>query len=74
MIRLHYPLHKGPAREIHAGSGYWSQDSAVQLFGASETPTRIQVRWPGGKVQTSSLPVGVRDCAIDATGKVLILR
>ena len=24
---------EGPAREIRAGSGYWSQDSAVQVLG-----------------------------------------
>ena len=25
----------GPAREIHGGSGYWSQDSAVQVLGGT---------------------------------------
>jgi hypothetical protein len=39
----------GAAREIHGGSGYWSQDSVVQVMGCPETPTQIWVHWPGGK-------------------------
>ena len=50
MLRLKYDERFGPAREIHAGSGYWSQDSAVQVMAIPEQPTQIQVRWPGGKV------------------------
>jgi len=30
-IRLGDGKHFGPAREIHAGAGFWSQDSAVQV-------------------------------------------
>jgi hypothetical protein len=41
----------GPAREIHAGSGYWSQDGAVTVFGKGAT--EIQVRWPGGALSTT---------------------
>lgn len=40
----------GPAREIHCGSGYWSQDSPVQVLGRSGDGGVIQVIWPGGKV------------------------
>jgi hypothetical protein len=28
----------GPAREIHAGGGYWSQDSAVVVMRAAGRP------------------------------------
>jgi enediyne biosynthesis protein E4 len=69
-IRLHFGERIGPAREIHAGSGYWSQDSAIQIFGTPQTPTRIEVRWPGGNAHTSPLPEGVRDCEVDAAGNV----
>ena len=31
----------GPAREIHCGSGYWSQDSAVQVMTGHGTPTGL---------------------------------
>jgi enediyne biosynthesis protein E4 len=60
----------GPAREIHAGSGYWSQDSAVQVMCAAFVPRQIQVRWPGGKVTVSDLPAGARGITIDQTGQV----
>jgi hypothetical protein len=38
----------GPAREVHAGSGYGSQDGAIHVLGFSGTPTRLYVFWPGG--------------------------
>ena len=31
-IRLTSVGNPGPAREVHAGSGFWSQDSAVQVM------------------------------------------
>jgi enediyne biosynthesis protein E4 len=74
IIQLHFDQRVGPAREIHAGSGYWSQDSAVQILGTPQPPTKIQVRWPGGKVYTSPVPAGVRSLEVDATGKVKVIR
>ena len=60
----------GPAREVHAGSGYWSQDSAVQVLALPSTPTRIQIRWPGSSSPSliplpSPLP---REISIDLNG------
>jgi hypothetical protein len=64
----------GPAREIHAGSGYWSQDSAVQILAPPRSPAaRIQVRWPGGRVTTASIPAGARTLGIGADGTVEVL-
>src|SRR5262249_8745496 len=31
----------GPVREVHAGSGYWSQDSAVPVLASPKPPTRV---------------------------------
>lgn len=45
----------GPVRSIQAGSGYGSQDGAVQVLGLKETPLALWIRWPGGKEQTLSL-------------------
>jgi hypothetical protein len=50
VIRLFFDTKAGPAREVHGGSGYWSQDSAVQVLAIPQTPTRLEVRWPGGKI------------------------
>ena len=56
VIRLVYEGYSlGPAREIHAGSGYLSQDSAVQVMGYHTYPAGITVRWPGGEEQVIML-------------------
>ncbi len=39
---------RGPAREIHAGSGYWSQDSAEAVLGLAAETKAVWVRWPAG--------------------------
>jgi hypothetical protein len=53
-VRMGYVDRMSPAREIHAGSGYWSQDSSVPVF-AREGATSVWIRWPGGKTMTLSL-------------------
>jgi enediyne biosynthesis protein E4 len=55
-IRLRADTWLGPAREIQAGSGYWSQNSPVQVMAAPTTPTAIVVRWPDGTTTTSDIP------------------
>lgn len=45
----------GPVREVHAGSGYWSQDSFVQVLCSQQAPTRLEIRWPKGA--TSVVPI-----------------
>ena len=49
----------GPTREIHAGSGYWSQDGAVTVL--SGDAAEIWVRWPGGAVTTVPVPPGAKE-------------
>ncbi len=51
----------GPAREIQAGSGYWSQNSAVAVLGSRAQPEELEVRWPGGKVTRQEIPPGARE-------------
>lgn len=63
----------GPVREVHAGSGYWSQDSAVEVMTASEPPTRIRIRWPGGNETTSGIPAEGREISVDPRGEVKML-
>jgi hypothetical protein len=55
-IRVLYPNQAGPIREVHAGAGYWSQDSAAQVLGFRDIPVKIWVRWPGGRVTLSEVP------------------
>jgi hypothetical protein len=70
-IRLLFGDRPGPIREIHAGSGYWSQDSAVQVLATPQPPSGIWVRWPGGKVLTTHLPQGLTNLSLDFNGKLL---
>jgi len=60
-VWLRFGKHDGPAREIHAGSGYWSQDSAVPVLGCPTQPTEVIVRWPDGKLATNSVPAGAKE-------------
>jgi hypothetical protein len=71
-LRLGFGTRQGAAREIHGGSGYWSQDSAVQVMGCPETPTQIWIRWPGGKTTTSPIPAGAKEITVDSDGKVIV--
>jgi len=62
--RVEYANASGPVREIQAGSGYWSQNGAVQVFGFTETPLRVWVRWPGGAETRATVPAGARELTV----------
>src|SRR5207244_9928307 len=68
IVRLHFAKGPGPAVEVHAGSGSWSQDSAILVLGGPESPSRISVRWPGGKVSQAELPSTSREITVDYEG------
>jgi enediyne biosynthesis protein E4 len=74
VIRLVYSTRHGPAREIHAGAGYWSQDSPVQVLGISGIPTKVWVRWPGGRITESAIPEVAREVRIDLEGKLEVIK
>ncbi|MCS1409322.1 MAG: hypothetical protein M2R45_02502 [Verrucomicrobia subdivision 3 bacterium] len=71
-IRLGDESTFGPVREIHAGSGYWSQDSAVQVMRSDRS--HIKVRWPGGDATVSKIPASAAEISVDRSGKVRKLR
>jgi enediyne biosynthesis protein E4 len=65
------------ARELHAGSGYWSQDSAIAVLAApssNTSPLRLSVRWPGGKTTDTDIPSGSREIAITDAGELKVLK
>ena len=49
------------AREVRAGSGYWSVDGAVTVMPLPGGAEALWVRWPGGATQTVPLAAGVRE-------------
>lgn len=56
--------HTKAVKEVHAGSGYWSQDSTGLVFPSSPAVSEIKVRWPGGKVSVGSLMPGAREVVL----------
>ena len=68
-LRVVYGERMGPVREIQAGSGYLSQNGAVQLFGLSGTPTAVWVRWPGGATARVNVPAGAREVVVSRQGR-----
>ncbi|MSU34734.1 MAG: hypothetical protein EXS36_06405 [Pedosphaera sp.] len=73
VVRLGFESRRlGAAREVHAGSGYWSQDSVVLVMATPTAPVLIQVRWPGSKTPTiTDLPSDVREVCLDVQGRLL---
>lgn len=69
-MRLKYGERQGPVREIHAGSGYLSEDGGVQVLGLSATPTQLWVRWPDGHETVGEVPAGAREITVAGDGSV----
>jgi hypothetical protein len=65
MLRFKNKDRVGPMREIHAGSGYWSQNSAVQVLGSPTPPEQIEVQWPGGKTTTHTVPLQAKEIVLE---------
>ncbi|MBI4325270.1 MAG: CRTAC1 family protein [Chloroflexi bacterium] len=73
VVRLRQGKTAGPAREIRAGSGYWSQDSSVLVLGTAAPPTAIQVRWPGGRRTESPVPEGAMEVRVRSNGEIEVI-
>jgi len=67
VIRLVYDDEMGPAREVHAGSGYLSQDGMVQVMGLGREATAVWVRWPDGSESTTPVSPRTKEVAIRMT-------
>src|SRR5262249_11358801 len=74
VIRLVFGERAGPAREIHAGGGDWSQDSAVQVLSTPQPPNQLQIRWPGGKNTTSEIPTGAGEVVVEGNGIARVVK
>jgi hypothetical protein len=65
---------KGPLREIQAGSGYWTQNGAVQVLATPEPPRSIFVRWPGGRTATLEVPADAVEILLQPPDSIERLR
>ena len=64
MLRMKYGGRFGPGREIHGSSGHFSQDDATQVLGRSGVATEVWIRWPGGGMNSVSVPVGASEITV----------
>jgi hypothetical protein len=69
-LRWVTPIRQRAVREIHAGSGYASADSAVTVLPPPDRDAQLEVRWPDGKRTVANLPAGVRELEIRPDGSV----
>jgi hypothetical protein len=63
-IRVVYGDRMGPVRAVQAGSGYWSQNGAVQVLGLSAPPTAVWVRWPDGVESRVAVKAGQTEVVV----------
>ncbi|MCG8468164.1 MAG: FG-GAP-like repeat-containing protein, partial [Gemmatimonadetes bacterium] len=63
-VRLAFSEGEGPAREVQAGSGYWSKNGATQVFGRAAEARAAIVRWPGGVEERFPIPDGALDLVL----------
>jgi hypothetical protein len=69
-VRLVFGSQSGPVREVHAGSGYFSQDSLISVLSLPANPTGIWVRWPGGKITVTQLSTNPKQISVDYDGRI----
>jgi enediyne biosynthesis protein E4 len=71
-IRLLAVSGASPVKEIQAGSGYWSHNSPVQIFGRASQYSEIRIQWPGGKETRVPVPPKAKSIVIAFDGKVSV--
>jgi hypothetical protein len=55
---------RGPLRTIHAGSGYWSQNSSRQVLGKAGNAIAAEIIWFDGKRESIELDPGQNEVMI----------
>jgi hypothetical protein len=57
---------RGPVREVHAGSGYWSMDGATTVLSLPPGADSLVVQWPWGRQQIVPLSPGQLEVTVSA--------
>src|SRR5690606_34612260 len=68
MMRIQSGEIRGPARELRAGGGYWSQDGMTHVLSSLSNPEAVWVRWPGG-METTTRVENAREVQIAWPGR-----
>jgi hypothetical protein len=62
ILQVLSPAGRGPAREIHAGNGYWSMDAPTTVLALPNDADTLVIRWPGEHGEAKlAIPPGHRD-------------
>jgi enediyne biosynthesis protein E4 len=64
IIRLKYKELMGPARCVQVGSGYWSQESIIQVMSSPAPPSAVWIRWPGGRITQKVVRSGEQEILV----------
>ena len=73
-LRWKTPSANNPVHEIHAGGGYLSQDSAIQIMPEPQYPATLEILWPGGKKVSTVLTGPAHEIEIDPNGTLTTVR
>ena len=71
-IRLEQNGSLGSKREIRLGSGYWSQDSLIQLFVIGDSKAKLHIRWADSSIATVTIPAGAKAITISQSDGVKV--
>jgi hypothetical protein len=72
-IRLEQNGVLGPMRENRLGSGYWSQDSLVQLFVVEDLKAKFHIRWADFSISIVPIPAGAKYIVISKADGVKVV-
>ena len=63
-LRISSGGRRGPAREIHAGNGYWSMDAPTTVLALPQGADSLIVQWPGGTEQSIALTPSQKEIVV----------
>jgi len=55
---------RGPTRELHAGSGYWSMDAPTTVLALPTAADSLYVSWPQGPTVAVPIPRGAKQIVV----------
>lgn len=73
VLRARWGERWGAAQPVLAGSGHWSQNTALTILTGPATPDAVWIRWPGGRETRTPIPPGAREIVVDASGGVRLI-
>ncbi len=73
-LRIRAGGKEGPVREIHGGSGYWSQDAPSQVLAVPSRPAVLLVQWRDGRKQVFDVPERALAISVSADGSMKTLK